>query len=197
MYRLIETIKIKDDKIFNINYHNIRMNNTRKDLFNCNDFIDLNDFINIPENNNEIIKCRVIYNMSIINIEYNKYHKRIINSLKLVYDDNIIYKYKHEDRDAINNLLKLKADCDDILIIKNNRITDTSFTNIAFYDGKIWLTPIRPLLNGTKREELLDEGIIKEKDILFNDLKKFKKAILFNSLLGFEDEMFIEIKNIK
>ncbi len=196
MCLFIETIKIKDNKIYNINYHNIRMNNARKDLLNCNDFIDLSKFIKIPDNINEIIKCRVIYNKYIINIEYTNYQKRIINSLKLVYDDNIEYKYKFENREAINNLLKLKDKCDDILIIKNNRITDTSFTNIAFYDEKDWLTPTYPLLKGTKRQQLLDDKIIIEKDIFLDDLKDYKKAILFNSMLDLEDGMYIEIKNI-
>src|SRR4030042_5681435 len=192
MCRLIESIKIKDNKIFNINYHNIRMNNARQDLFNCNDFINLSKFIKIPDNIEEIIKCRVVYNKNIISIEYNKYQKRIINSLKLVFDNNIDYKYKFENRDAINNLLALKDNCDDILIIKNNRITDTSLTNIAFYDKKKWLTPAYPLLKGLKREQLLYDTIIMEKDIFIDDLKNYKKAVLFNSMLDLEDEMFIE-----
>ena len=92
---------------------------------------------------------------------------------------------------------KFKNNCDDILIIKNNKITDTSFTNIAFYDGIKWVTPAFPLLKGTKRQKLIDENKIIEVDILLSDLNKFKKAILFNSMLDLEDQMYIEIDNIK
>ena len=196
MCLLIETIKIKNNKIYNINYHNQRMNNARKDLFNCKDFIDLSKFIKSP-NSNDIIKCRVIYNQKIAKIEYEKYLLRNINSLKIVNSDDIEYQYKYKDRSEIEKLLKLKNNCDDILIIKNKRITDTSFTNIAFYDGTKWLTPIYPLLKGTKREKLIDENKIIEKDIFIDDLNKYKKAILFNSMLDLEDQMFIEIDNIK
>ena len=197
MYLLIETIKIKDNEIYNIDYHNLRINNTRRDLFNCKDFIDLSKFIKIPGNSIDTIKCRVIYNKEILNIEYAKYQKRIIKSLKIVKSDDIDYQYKYKDRSKIEKLLKLKNNCDDILIVKNNRITDTSFTNIAFYNGTKWLTPTHPLLKGTKRQKLIDENKIIEADIFINDLQKFQKAILFNSMLDLEEEMYIEIDNIK
>ena len=44
MCLLIETIKIENNKIYNINYHNLRMNKARKDLFNSKDFIDLSGY---------------------------------------------------------------------------------------------------------------------------------------------------------
>ncbi len=198
MCRLLETIKIKNNKIYNIAYHNNRMNNTRKELFSCSNFIDLLEYIEIPKKySNDTVKCRVVYNKNIIKVEYFKYKKRIINTLKLIYSDTIDYKYKYENRTEINNLLKLKKGCDDILIIKNNKITDTSFTNIAFYNGLKWITPSKPLLKGTKRQKLINENKIIEAELFLNDLTKFQNAILFNSLLDFEDEMFIEIHNIK
>ena len=197
MCLLIETIKIKNNRIYNIGYHNSRMNITRKELFGYKNFIDLSGFIEIPENNNDTIKCRIIYNKEIIKIEYNVYQKKNIKSLKVINSDDIDYKHKYKDRNKIEELLKAKNNCDDILIIKNDRITDTSFTNIAFYNGVKWLTPAYPLLKGTKRQKLLDENKIMEADIFLNELNKFQRAILFNSMLDLEDEMYIEIDNIK
>ena len=60
----------------------------------------------------------------------------------------------------------------EIIIIKNGLVIDTSFTNIAIHkDGK-WLTPKHPLLLGTKRAALLEQGIIQEADITVDDLMK-------------------------
>ena len=59
----------------------------------------------------------------------------------------------------------IRQDKDDILIVKNGLLTDTSIANIALYDGNDWYTPLHPLLKGTKRAELLDKGVLKEKEI--------------------------------
>ena len=84
----------------------------------------------------------------------------------------------------------------DILIVKKEFITDTSFSNIIFFDGDNWITPSTPLLEGTKRKELLEKNIISEQEIKFSDLKNFKKAILINAMLDFDEIAEIEIKNI-
>ena len=63
MCRLIESIKIKNNTIFNLKYHNLRMNDARKRLFNINNFIDLNKIIKLPNSmrlkTNNPIKCRL------------------------------------------------------------------------------------------------------------------------------------------
>ena len=70
-------------------------------------------------------------------------------------------------------------------------MTDTSFTNLAIYDGTDWLTPKHPLLAGTKRAWLLQRGIIREADITLADLLKAPKVSLFNSMIDFgEMEIF-------
>ena len=39
----------------------------------------------------------------------------------------------------------------DILIVKNDKITDTSYANITFWDGNSWLTPARRISPRTSR----------------------------------------------
>ena len=69
------------------------------------------------------------------------------------------YDLKYFDRKIFDDLKKnIKAD--DILIIKNGFITDTSIANILFFDGKKWITPKKPLLKGTVRERLLRMKLI-------------------------------------
>ena len=86
---------------------------------------------------------------------------RSIRTLKLVTANHIDYRYKSTDRSELNRLTAQKGNCDDIVIVKNGFITDTSFTNLALFDGHQWLTPAHPLLAGTQRALLLEQGKIK------------------------------------
>jgi 4-amino-4-deoxychorismate lyase len=89
------------------------------------------------------------------------------------------------------------ATADDILIIKNGFITDTSFSNIAFFDGTQWFTPFTYLLNGTQRQHLLRQGAIVETEITPSDLKQFRYAKLINAMLDLETSPLIDIQNIR
>ena len=68
--------------------------------------------------------------------------------------------------------------------MKNGLLTDTSIANIALYDGNDWCTPLHPLLKGTKRAELLDKGVLKEKEIKKEELSSFSAVRLFNAMIG-------------
>ena len=193
---MLETIKIENGKLCNIFFHNLRFNNSRKELFGCRDFIKLENILKVPsEQRLGLYKCRLIYSDTVKKPEFLPYHKRKIKNLKLVVCDSIEYNYKYENRECLNELLELKQNCDDILLVKNKRITDTSFSNVVFSDGKKWITPSTPLLKGTKREKLLSDGKIVQDEIKVNDLKYFQKAALINSMLDLEDNI-LKIKSV-
>jgi 4-amino-4-deoxychorismate lyase len=196
MYRLIETILIHNGVIHNAHYHNERMNHARRKLFNSENLLHIDDFIKIPGNSAQPVKCRILYSDAIEDLSYEPYTKRNVTSLKLVYDDTIDYSLKYEDRSHINRLVSQKDSFDDILIVKNGLVTDTSFTNIVFFDGKKFVTPKRPLLEGIRRRVLLERGIVTSADIRPEDLSTFKEAILINAMFGLYDGIRIEIKNI-
>jgi len=186
MCLLFETIKIAGSKIFNLPLHNERMNRSRYALFGVKDLIKIEDYIEVPpESENKIIRCRVIYGISVQSVEYSQYIARNIKTLKLIEGGNIDYNYKLLDRSNLNALLDNKI-ADDILIIKNGYITDCSFANIVFFDGKRWITPSTPLLRGTMREMLLRKGVISESVITVNDLQRYSHFKLINAMLGFE-----------
>ncbi len=196
MCRLIETIKICQCCYLNLKLHEKRLNISRKDIFKSTDCINISQSIEFPENLTEdIYKCRIIYGKNIEHYEFIPYVKREINSLKIVYDDDIEYNHKFEERNQFNNLFNLREHCSDILIVKRNLITDTSFSNIVFFNGNKWITPAHPLLKGTKREQLLNEGKIKKEEIMIADLKRFKKASIINAMLEL-GEIEILIENI-
>jgi len=192
---LIESIKVVNKKFQNIEFHNERMNKSRKDLFNSSDILDLNKLVSIPTNlETHIYKCRVVYSTEIQKIEFEAYHRKTIQSLTVIECNTIDYRYKYQDRFAID-ILKKNIETDDILIVKNGKITDTSFSNIIFFDGQKWLTPAEPLLKGTKREFLLRNGVIEEAEIKVQDLKHFKTTKLINAMIDFDDKQ--EVKHFR
>lgn len=184
MCRLFETIKVLDGALCNIGFHNKRFNHARSALFGCSGHARLQDFIKIPPEYREgIVKCRIVYTRDIETIEYANYKKKNIRTLRIVNGDALDYSYKYCDRSGIDRLLGSRDGCDDIIIVRNGRVTDSSFCNLVFDDGKSLITPDLPLLQGTKREKLLSEGIVVRQKIGVNDLKLFQSVHLINAML--------------
>lgn len=187
MCRLIESIKIENRRLVNIEWHNKRFNEARSELFGINTPINLQQVITIPDTlSNAVYKCRLLYKKDIEEIEFQLYTIRPVKSLKLVDGDNIDYHLKYENRSVLTELMGQKGEADDILIVKNGCITDTSYSNIAFFEGKQWFTPDTYLLNGTQRQRLLAEGILQERNITISDLQNFTLVKPINAMLDFE-----------
>jgi 4-amino-4-deoxychorismate lyase len=72
------------------------------------------------------------------------------------------------------------------MIFKNSLLTDTSIANIAIYYDNSWITPKKPLLNGTTRQRYINSGFIKEADITLAMLKNAKKIALLNAMIDFD-----------
>jgi 4-amino-4-deoxychorismate lyase len=183
MQTYIETIKIENNIIYNIEYHNIRLNNTIKDIYKIESQIDLLNDISIPSDDG-VYRCRVEYSDRIEKIEYIKQPHREFGLFKLIEDNEIEYRYKSTNRDDIDRLYAKKESADDIIIIKNSLITDTSIANIAIYTDR-WYTPAEPLLEGTYRQKLIDEWFLETKNITIDELKSAKKIAIMNAIIGF------------
>jgi 4-amino-4-deoxychorismate lyase len=192
---LIETVKIEDGQIFNIEWHDLRLNQSRKELFGVDKPINLQDYIKPPIEKG-VFRCRILYNKEILSIEYIPYQTRKFKKFKIVQSD-IDYRYKYANRVPLE---KLKAEAfpyDEIIIERDGLLTDTTIANIAFYDGESWLTPKKPLLKGTMRENLLNNNRLIEKDIKSEKLKHFSHFALMNAMIGFQIQKNIIIQNRK
>lgn len=188
MYQLIESVCLENSTVKNLQYHNIRMNKSRKELLGCNNFLKIEDNINIPHYaQTGIWKIRIHYSEYISKIEFEPYKRKYIQSLQIVFSDAIEYAYKYADRTSIAQLLEKRNNADDILIVKDGFITDSSSANVAFFNGIEWITPVTPLLPGTKCAKLLHEGIIKEDYIALKDIDKFTHICLINAFLDIGD----------
>jgi 4-amino-4-deoxychorismate lyase len=139
----------------------------------------------------------VIYGkQEIKSVGFEPYLPRIVKSLRLIEDNKISYNYKYTNRGSLNELLTKRERYDEILIVQKGFITDTSYSNIIFFDGKKWHTPSTPLLRGTMRCFLLDNNLIEETEIRVPDLKTFQKSRLINAMNPFESGTDIKIEKI-
>ncbi len=167
---LLETIKIEDGKIHNLQYHQSRCTKSRQRLFYSNDILDLSSIIDAPKVG--LYRCRILYGKDLHSIEYIPYIPKEIQKLKII-SSEIEYDLKYANRDMLNALLELNQDVDEVIIEKHGYLTDTTIANIAFFDGKHWLTPENPLLEGTMRAKLIDEGFLQTKQIKKEDLQSY------------------------
>lgn len=184
MYHFFETIRIEDGIAQNVDYHQRRMDNTIRLKLGPSSLPRLTEIISVPESYTQgIVKCKIEYTSQDYHMSFDHYSPRTVKSLKLIYCDSINYDHKYSNRKQLNDLFDKRANCDDILIVKNSRITDTSFSNIALFDGYSWYTPDSPLLPGTARARMIDSGELKERMISVKNLKEFQAYTLINSML--------------
>ena len=109
---------------------------------------------------------------------------------------DVVYSFKFSDRSLLNTLLQEKGDCDEILIVKNGCITDTSYSNVVFSKDDQFFTPDSYLLNGTKRQQLLRERKIRETRVTVSNLHYFDKVYLINAMLNIEDSAGLSVEKI-
>ncbi len=185
--RFLETIRAEDGTPFHLEYHQRRLENTLH-AFGIWSSHDLDSLLLPPENG--LYRCRVLYDKNHIDISYHPYQLRTFTSLQAVIADTIDYGYKYSDRKEIDALFAMRKASDDIVIVKHGLITDTTIANIALFDGQNWVTPTEPLLHGTTRQRLIDEGKLLEKTIPLDSLSLYSNVAMMNALVG-----FIEVEN--
>jgi 4-amino-4-deoxychorismate lyase len=196
MSLLLETIRIVDGKPMNAAYHQRRAAESSLEIFGEAIHLEFDNLLIPEEYQQGLVKCRIVYDVHIHEITFEKYTPRKISSLKLVYDDNIEYATKRLDRSALNALVAQKGDADEVLIVKNGLLTDISYANIVVsIDGALF-TPKNCLLKGTRRQQLLDEGIVEERELTAADLKSCNYVILINAMVGLEEMIRILPENI-
>jgi 4-amino-4-deoxychorismate lyase len=180
---LLETIKVENGEIYNLPYHQYRCDRSRKALFGSKAKLDLSTVISPPSEG--LYRCRILYHEVIESIEYIPYSPKPIQTLKII-PSSVDYRYKYADRTIFEILLREHSDADEIIIEKEGLLTDTTISNIAFFDGTDWFTPAKPLLEGTMRSKFIEHGLLKEKDIRKEDLDNYSHVALINAMLGFK-----------
>ncbi len=190
-----EVIKLRDGVLYSLEYHKVRMARTLAAFgMSQMDFAMVEDAV--PSNcTNGLYKCRVLYSNKIEKIEFTPYSLRRIETVELVADNNIEYSFKYADRGRLN-ALQAASSCNEIIIVKDGFITDSSYTNLVFKQGKEYFTPKECLLPGTKRQALLDAGIIKPVSIRPKDLSSYESVHFINAMIDIEDNINCSISAI-
>lgn len=188
MCQFVETICVKDGVARNLHYHLERMNRTIREFFPNRAVVTEEDlFCDIPTVDG-LQKARLVYDgRGIVERSFAPYTMRNIQRIAVVEDDSISYAWKSTDRSMLIKQREKAPAYDEVIIVKEGCITDTSYTNLCFFDGKEWFTPDTPLLPGTMRQALLDQGRIKEKRIRIEDLRQYQSVSLINAMITLGD----------
>ena len=196
MSQFIESIKVEDQKAFLMEFHQKRVNDTFAH-FGAQGSIDLEKiFKSLEHDEDGLYKLRIVYDLN-----RNFKHQMIpyaipeIENFQLVENNSYDYSFKFEERKEFEKM-KTKAKTEEIIIVKNNHITDTSYTNILFLKGETWYTPATYLLNGVMRQHLLKEKKIKEAEITLQNVREFSHFQLINSMNDFDDMFIYPIERI-
>lgn len=193
----LETICIIQGQAQALGDHQKRMQKTGRHFgFPAPKLPDLN--AQVPHHlKDQKVKCTVTYHKEIVQTTYSAYHKANISSLKVIASALPDYAFKYADRTALHDLRQKREDCDEIILVCRGHIADTSFTNLVFEKDGTFFTPTTYLLNGTKRQRLLQEGRIQEKVITVKDLHLYDRVHLINAMMSLEDGISLNVNKIR
>ncbi len=192
--KFLESIKIADSKPQNLEYHLSRMqaNGFKQDI----EHLFHNSF---PASKfmGSLVKWRIIYDhKEIFSCEFLEYKLPTIKSLRVINSQDLNYSRKYLDRESINHLFSQRGNADDVLICKDGLVGDTSFCNTVFKRKEQLFTPDSPILAGTKRQFLIDNGLITPCKITIDDIQQFDGLFLINSMIELRDEAYISVSKI-
>lgn len=197
MYPLFETLCLLDGQVQHAEWHERRFAHSYFREFGQLPTYSLLDDLSIPEEFQKgKNRLRILYHDQGTLAEFEPYHPATLNRLQLIEAPDIDYSLKWRDRSALDRLKQQRGDADDVLISQHGAIRDTSYCNVVFFDGKDWLTPATPLLEGTARARLIAEGKIVPRDLTLSDLPKMQGFRLINALREFEEEETRGMENL-
>ena len=189
-----EVICINNGKPQHLPYHLKRMEGTVRDIYN-KPLPELH--LEIPDDARKgLFKCRIEYDDAVRKVEFSPYTQKERKSVALVCDENICYKYKSTDRRQLARLVQ-QAKTDDVIIVRNGMITDASYCNLVFedFDGNLF-TPSDALLHGTCRQRLIDDGVVKERPIRADELRRYKTVYFINAMMDICDAQRMAVAQI-
>lgn len=197
MCQLFETIKIQNGTSQNFEYHIHRVRKTRAKLFGCEFVSDFEELLNgINTNTSNIYKLKVIYNNKIISYEITEYSMLNKSFIKFFDLPNFEYQFKFTNRNKFEEIEKQLKGNEIGVITQNGYLTDATYANVVLFDGSNYYTPKNCLLEGTKRQRLLNENRIKPTLIHINELNKFEYLQIINAMIDLEDNIKISLNSI-
>ncbi|WP_428071030.1 aminotransferase class IV [Chryseobacterium gambrini] len=190
MSQFIESIKVEDQEIFLLEFHQKRVDQTFAHFGKEGNIDIAKIYKHLEHDEDGLFKLRIVYDLDKkIRTQMIPYAIPEIDDFQLVENNSYDYSFKFEDRKELEKM-KMKSKAEEIIIVKNNHITDTSYSNLLFLKGKDWFTPSTYLLNGVQRQNLLKHKKVKETEITLQNIKQFSHFQIINAMNDF-DENFI------
>ncbi|WP_156104708.1 aminotransferase class IV [Spirochaeta lutea] len=130
-----------------------------------------------------VVKCRVLYDRSIQEIEFEVYKPRKFTACRPVESPYPLdYHLKYRDRSCFEGVNELVPPGICPLICRHGWLTDALHANIALLVKGEWLTPETPLLGGTMRRRLLEQKKIRPAALRREWLPLAERISLINAL---------------
>lgn len=191
MKQFVESIRLEDGLLHNMELHQRRADRTTQHFFGTR--INLFD-VAVPATCSEgRYKCRVVYDAAIRSVEFRPYAPRPRQTVSLVYDDAAEYTYKSVDRGFIDRWMAA-AGTDDVIIVRKGLLTDSAIANLVLENSEGLFTPAAPLLAGVERQRLIEAGAVRLADISPGQLACYRWVHFVSAMrpLGSEPPFAVE-----
>lgn len=197
MSRFIESIRLEDGQIFLAELHQQRINRTLRH-FGSSAKININEILkSVPTVDSGLFKLRLVYDLKdAVDVKIILYIPQKHKEFQLVENNTINYNFKLENRAEFQQMKKA-ASGDEIIVVQNNHLTDTSYSNLIFFKNKKAFTPHTYLLNGVQRQHLLYTGKIIPTSITLDNFTDFTHFQLINAMNRFGEGIVYPISAIR
>ncbi len=194
--QFLETLCIDHGKPRHLAWHQQRvdatMNHFHPDISEGERSLQLSEILLSCDLPNEgMWRCRIIYGLLSVSIEFIPEADAVFNSLRMMdVAEDFEYLYKYEDRRFLYDLFDKREGADDVLMIRNGWIADTTRANIAFRSGKKWYTPSMPFLAGTTWKRLVASGMLTPRPIHKKHLARYESYKIINALNDWDGDEY-------
>jgi 4-amino-4-deoxychorismate lyase len=186
--QFLETICIKDGMPRHLEWHQQRVDATLKhfhsEVLPVDRMLQLHEVLSsctLPAEG--IWRCRIVYDLNAVSIEFIPEEKAQFHTLRMIEaPEHLDYLYKYADRQPLYALFENRNGADDVLMLRQGWITDTTKANIAFRAEDKWYTPSVPLLAGTTWKRLVASGVILPRPIHQKDIPRYEAFRIINAL---------------
>lgn len=193
---IFETIRIVNGEAQFLEFHEERLNRSRRALGFGDDPVSLRSVIAVPEEfSRGVARCRIDVGHKIEGITFSFYEVRHLRRVAVV-GAEVEYPHKFSDRRVFQDLSACYPEYDDLLIFQNGLLTDSTIANIALERDGRWYTPAQPILCGTTRARLLKDRTLLPASISLADLQQFSRLMLINAMRAFDETLAVPISAI-
>ena len=192
-FQLLETLLLEDGEFFLLDRHLARLT----DSANFFGFEFLTEELTATlqrlagEHNNGCWRVRLLlsrkgnFDLEVLPANIDSRIRRVTLAVDAVDSSNTLLFHKTTDRSAFNSSLKLLREYDEVVFFnERGEVTESMNANVVLSaDDQMWTPPIGSgLLAGTFREQLLSEGVLKERVMRVEELVKAREFFLINSV---------------